>query len=399
MTAGFRPGERDELPLLVLEDDALRHNIETLADWLEQQGISHAPHIKTHLSAELTRRQLAAGAWGATVASPRQARWAADFGAQRILIANEVLDPAGLRTIAELQERGHWITFLLDSPRGVQVAETVLDGAPVPVLIELGSPGARSGCRGRSAAIELARAVHSSSRLLLAGVETYEGSVPGASPEQRLASVDKLLLNLVAFAEECDHAGLFDTDEVILTAGGSAFFDRAATILPQARLNRPRRIVLRPGAYVTHDHLSYVASSPFGSRLPEVPAFRAAATLWCRVLSRPEPGLAIVGAGKRDCAYDAGLPMVIELFGEDGAARGTEGITVRALNDQHAYLDLPPDCEIEPGDLVRLGLSHPCTILDKVDELPVFDAAGRLVEIVRPVIRRRHPEEHRWSEG
>jgi D-serine deaminase-like pyridoxal phosphate-dependent protein len=393
----FRPGRRDELPLLVLDDDALRHNIQTLADWLDQRAISHAPHIKTHLSAELTRRQLAAGAWGVTVASPRQARWAADFGAQRILIANEVLDPAGLRTIAELQQRGLWITFLLDSTRGVQVAETVLDGDPVPVLIELGSPGARSGCRDRVSTIELASAVHSSPRLLLAGVETYEGSVPGTTPDERLANIDKLLLELVAVAEELAGAGLFDTDEVILSAGGSTYFDRAATILGQVRLSLPSRIVLRPGAYITHDHLLYRDSAPFGNRLPEVPAFRAAATLWCRVLSRPEPGLAIIGAGKRDCAYDAGLPMVIGLTGDDGTVRDADGITVSRLNDQHGYLDLPPGCEIEPGDLVQLGLSHPCTILDKVDEVPVFDAAGRLVEIVRPVIRRRHPAEPGWS--
>jgi D-serine deaminase-like pyridoxal phosphate-dependent protein len=63
------------------------------------------------------------------------------------------------------------------------------------------------------------------------------------------------------------------------------------------------RVVLRSGCYLTHDDGLYARASP----LPEL---RPALELWARVLSCPEPGLAIAGFGKRDAPYDIDLPVI-----------------------------------------------------------------------------------------
>ena len=49
---------------------------------------------------------------------------------------------------------------------------------------------------------------------------------------------------------------LFEGDEVLVSAGGSAIFDLVAPLLKPA-LSKPVRGVLRSGCYVTHDHGSY----------------------------------------------------------------------------------------------------------------------------------------------
>ncbi|WP_116950392.1 alanine racemase [Jiangella endophytica] len=375
------------LPRLVLDDAALRHNIATVAAFAERTGTLLAPHIKTHLSGELTRRQLDAGAWGVTVATADQARWAVDFGAPRVLVANEVLEPSGLGYLAQLDEQGVWAACLVDSVDGVEHLDQVLD-RPLRVLVELGAPGARCGARTVTEAIAVAAAVRASRQLRLAGVEGYEGVVAGSGPD-RLARVDDFLRLLAGLATELDRAGAF-AERPVLSAGGSAYLDRVAAILGEIELSQAPLVVLRPGAYVTHDHIAYQELSPFGDRVRDVASLRPAAELWARVLSRPEPGLALLGAGKRECPYDLHLPMVLRAAGPGGERRSIAGAVVTDMNDHHSYLAVPEDAELRPGDAVALGMSHPCTIFDKWDQIPVLDGAGETVEVVHPLVTRAH---------
>jgi D-serine deaminase-like pyridoxal phosphate-dependent protein len=165
-------------------------------------------------------------------------------------------------------------------------------------------------------------------------------------------------------------------DEVpILTAGGSAFPDLVADVLgPETDRSR---VILRSGAYQVHDDGFYAQTSPFGrastgERL--VPAMHA----WSRVLSRPEPGLAILDAGRRDVPFDQGLPVAQRVLGDPTADAVLAGSEVTRLNDQHAFLRLAPGTPADAlpvGAVVRLGLSHPCTAFDKWRLVPLVDDA------------------------
>jgi D-serine deaminase-like pyridoxal phosphate-dependent protein len=89
------------------------------------------------------------------------------------------------------------------------------------------------------------------------------------------------------------------------------------------------------------------------------------------VLSRPEPGRAILGAGRRDLSYDADLPVRL-----DGPGR------IVALNDQHAHVELDPGDALAVGDVVRLGISHPCTALERWRLIPLADGSGRVIDAI-----------------
>jgi D-serine deaminase-like pyridoxal phosphate-dependent protein len=215
----------------------------------------------------------------------------------------------------------------------------------------------------------VADAVAASPSLRLAGLAAWEGGLPGQ------AEVDALLLRQRALAEAFDAEGRFETGEIILSAGGSIFFDRVVEALRGDGLSRPVRTLLRSGCYLTHDHGIYAERSPLRTEL------RPALQLWAEVLSLPEPGLAIAGFGKRDAPYDLGLPVVEAVVDDAGTRRATTAVTVTTVNDQHAFL--ADDGSLAVGDLVVCGVSHPCTAFDKWSLLPLIDGDGGVTGAVR----------------
>jgi D-serine dehydratase len=371
------------LPALVLKESALAHNLELMARWCEARGVALAPHGKTTMSPELFARQLEAGAWGITAATPAQARMYRAFGVGRILLANELVEPAAVRWVAsELAADPAFDFFcLVDSAEAVGAMERALAGHPVvrpiPVLVELGVEGGRTGTRSVEAALAVAAAVGRTPALELAGVECFEGIL------HEDGAVDALLRDLRRLLDELVEAGAFSgRDEIVVTAGGSIYFDRVAETLSPPDGDPRVRLVLRSGCYLTHDHGFYDRSSPFGSEGAAPERLQPALEAWAVVLSRPEPELAIAGIGKRDVPHDIDLPVPLRVEGRAGLRQANGTMEVVDLNDQHAFVRLPPDEDLAPGDLLGCGISHPCTAFDKWRMLPVVDDDYLVIDAV-----------------
>ncbi|MCV7253883.1 alanine racemase [Mycobacterium hackensackense] len=349
-------------PVCVLREPALRHNLATMAAWCADRGVTIAPHGKTHMSPQLYARQAAAGACAVTVATIGQARVYRAFGVPAIVLANELVDAPGLSWLAaELDADPDFSAVCwVDSVRGVQLMTSALTGADrrVDVCVEVGMAGGRTGCRTPAEVDEVARAAVASPRLRLVGVAGYEAARTGVRNDGAIAQVRSYLAEMRATVTRL--SGLFETDEVILTAGGSTYPDVVADELAGAAA----RVILRSGCYLTHDDGLYAAASP----LPLHPALQ----VWAPVVSRPEPELALVMMGRRDISFDAGLPVPLHL----------PGARVTALNDQHAYL-ASAGHRVEVGDWLGFGVSHPCTTFDKWQLIPVLDDADHVVDLVR----------------
>lgn len=371
------------MPAMVLKEAALEHNLTLMAAFCRERGLSLAPHGKTTMAPQIWRRQLDLGAWGLTVASASQARICRHFGAARVLIANQVVDAASLGWLAGELDAGPEVEILClaDSGPGVRAMDTAAGrrrpARRLPVLIEVGYPGGRAGVRSVEEGVRVAEEVRRSDWLDLAGVEVFEGLVSGTGLDARVKAAAGVCRHLAEVAEAIDSAGLFgERDEVILSAGGSAFFDQAAAVLAGVSLRRPVRRVLRSGCYVTHDHAHYEATTPLGSRV-HGPRLRPALELWAAVLARPERGLAIAGFGKRDAPYDRELPVPLAVR-RGAATLPADGVAVLRLDDQHAHLGLESGADLQVGDLVAFGVSHPCTAFDKWRSLPLVDEELRV---------------------
>ncbi|WP_030619361.1 amino acid deaminase [Streptomyces achromogenes] len=384
----FHDGDRDgggfTTPVLALSAERLAHNLALMETYTARHGLAFAPHGKTSMAPQLFQRQIEHGAWGITLAVPHQVRVARAFGVPRIFLANELVDAPALRWIAaELAADPDFrLVTYVDSVRGVELMDAALAGAarPVDVVIELGAgDGARTGVRTEAEAGKVAAAVAAVPTLRLVGVAGYEGEVPKADPER----VRSYLRRLVALAAALDGAGRFgEADEIVVSAGGSAWFDAVADVFAGIPgLSRPVLKLLRSGAYVSHDDGHYHRLTPFG-RVPEEGALEPAFRLWAQVVSRPTAEQAFANAGKRDAAYDLDLPTA-QVVRRGGEERPAAGITVTGLSDQHTWLRTDPEADVEVGDWIGFGLSHPCTSFDKWQLIPVAEADGTVVDYIR----------------
>jgi D-serine deaminase-like pyridoxal phosphate-dependent protein len=391
LTVGELAGQRRNLftggfatPVLALSAERLEHNLRLMETYAARHGLAFAPHGKTSMAPQLFQRQIEHGAWGITLAVPHQVRVARAFGTRRVFLANELVDAAALRWIAAELDADPDFRFVcyVDSVRGVELMDAALRDAtrPLDVVVELAAgEGARTGVRTEAECAAVADAVAGTRTLRLVGVAGYEGEVPKADTGR----VTAWLRRLVALAAEFDEAGRFTgLDEIVVSAGGSAWFDAVAEVFAEIpELSLPVLKLLRSGAYVSHDDGHYRKLTPF-NRVPEEGALEPAFRLWTQVVSRPSAEQAFVNAGKRDAAYDLDLPFA-QVIRRDGTERPATGVSVTALSDQHAWLATTPEADLEVGDWVGLGLSHPCTSFDKWQLIPVAEADGTVVDYVR----------------
>ena len=373
------------LPLAVVKQASMKHNLGWMQKFAQSQGVDMAPHGKTSMSPQLLKRQLDQGAWGLTFATVAQMRAGITAGAKRLMIANQVITAIDLAGIQDMLREypGLRIVFLVDSLAQLAlIAAWVAEHGgstvvPFEVLLEIGVMGARTGCRNQADALALAKAIHASPACRLVGIETYEGGGATGNSEADKAYADTLMQRVCDIALACDQQGFFDNEEVLMTAGGSAIFDLVSGWL-KPRLSRPVRGLLRSGCYITHDHGNYKRLvGAVNARLHDSDGLRPALEVWAAVQSCPEPGLAILAVGRRDLSYD--LEMPVPIFSLSAAATAPlaapEDWKITSLNDQHAYLhgSGPEHAALQVGDLVALGISHPCTTFDKWRWMPVVD--------------------------
>lgn len=369
-------------PQLRLNLEALDNNIRVMAAWCQEQRVDLAPHVKTTMSAPIITRQLAAGAVGVTVATVDQVAVALGWGHQRVLIANEVVDQYGLTRIRTWlgEDPGREIRCFVDSVAGIDAATQVFRGGAttgLEVLLDVGTPGGRTGVRSLQEAVHLAGLVRDAPGLRLVGVAGYEGVVPNSRADETIAAVDRhcrLVRDVYLEA-----APFFETPEPVYSMGGSAFPDRVAAYLPDAGQVPGTRRILRSGCYVTHDHGTYAGVSP-------VPGLIPALTVRAVVLSVPEAGIAVVGAGKRDLPYDAGLPVVLSAQTADGASKVGAAAAVRSLFDHHTVLTGVDGLDVT--DVVDFGISHPCSAFDRWPEYVVTDGNGQDIDVWRTDFHR-----------
>lgn len=386
------------LPLAVLKRSGIERNSAYMRAFLELTGARIAPHGKTTMAPQLFARQIADGAVAITLATVQQIRVARRFGFDRILLANQAVGRQGTAYLAAETERHPGLTLwsFVDSVAGVQrfaEAKRAAGGSvPLRVILEGGFAGGRTGCRTLADAEAVADAIRAAAPyVVLSGVGGYEGLLAGANPQATMERVDGFLDHLVAIARVCEARGAFAPGPVILTAGGSSFYDLVARRFAAAGLKSEVEVIIRSGCYLTHDSGTYEDRfEDLRRRFPQIDSLRErpahALEVWAYVQSRPEPEKAILTMGKRDVSFDSRLPEPLMWY-RPGSAGGPQPIgerhAVAGLNDQHCHMVLPADSPLQVGDMVAFGISHPCTTFDKWQVIPVVDDDYRVVDAIR----------------
>ena len=229
----------------------------------------------------------------------------------------------------------------------------------------------------------LARSLKTHPALRLRGIGFYEGLQVAGETEPDRALMQQWQARIEALLADIEAEGLIDARPLWLSGGGSALFDLVAPVI-QAK---PGRLgLLRSGCYVCHDHAHYgrymqAMDERMGTPLG-APSLQPALEVWTQALSCPEPGLALLNAGRRDLSFDQGWPVPVWHLRGGARMQAPAGWQVTGLNDQHAYLRWDPATCDGPavGERVVLGPSHPCTTFDKWAWMAVVDEDDRVVD-------------------
>ncbi|HFF8586569.1 TPA: amino acid deaminase [Raoultella ornithinolytica] len=372
------------LPAALVKKTALENNIVWMQRYADTRGVSLAPHGKTTMTPWILQAQQRAGAWGIGVGSAWQASAAMASGIERVLMVNQLVGQANMQVVSQLKAHYRAVDFLccVDSLANARTLSAFFSARQqtLDVLIELGVPGGRCGCRSVDAALALAQEVATLPGLTLRGLELYEGVLHGDDPQPQ---VEALLRQAAGLA--CQMAPLVE-GEFILTGAGTVWYDVVCNVWLAAQKPDRCRVVIRPGCYITHDMGIYeiarqelIARDPIACDLGG--DLTSALELMAMVQSVPEADRAVVNFGKRDCAFDAGLPQPVAHYrhGKALPLQADEIVSV-GIMDQHCMLRLAPGCDVQVGDIVLFGTSHPCLTFDKWKTLLLVDDEYNVLE-------------------
>lgn len=375
------------LPVAVLSGERIAHNLAWMESFMDTYQVKLAPHGKTTMSPALFHKQLDHGAWGITLATAPQVQAAYIHGVRRIILANQLIGRANMAIISRLQHDPAFEFFcIVDSVENIQQLGQFFAGShqKLHVLIELGVPGGRTGARDDAEEAKLLEAIQNwPQSLVLAGIEVYEGVL---KEEQTIRTFLRQAAQKMKFLQENDYLG---EATPILTGAGSAWFDVVAEEWSGLDIGRPLDIILRPGCYLTHDVGSYKSSETRIHASNKVArkmqtSLLPALQLWAYVQSLPEPGLAIIALGKRDAAFDAGLPVPALRYTPGASAPASASPTwqLTKMMDQHAFMNIELDCDLKIGDMIAFDISHPCLTFDKWRQLLIVDEKFNVTEVV-----------------
>ncbi|MGO2168412.1 amino acid deaminase [Pseudoalteromonas sp.] len=372
------------LPCACIYQTRLDNNIAWMAKFAQQSHVEFSPHGKTTMAPGIFKKQLSAGAFAITVATVHQAVVAAEAGAKRIIMANQLVGLANLQYLADLLAQ-YEIDFycLVDDIDNVAAIGSFFTehNLTVKLLIELGVPGGRCGVVDSKKLQQLVTKTSQFSSLKLAGIEVYEGVLSNKN------DVTRFLNYAVEQCKKLIETNAFDTEKVIITAGGSAWYDLVCDAFAPNNMLDNMIPIIRPGCYVAHDQGIYenaqqqvLARNPLACNIGS--DLQSCLEIWAYVQSVPEPGRAIIGMGKRDVAFDAGLPIPNLHIDQHGKVTSAgANWQVEKIMDLHAMLSCEHNSPLKVGDIIAFGTSHPCLTFDKWRCINVIDDNYNVIDI------------------
>ena len=322
------PVEELDTPTLVVDLDALEHNIETLHSFFREREARVRPHVEPHRCPPIAHMQLAAGgtAGGISVSTVGEAEVFAQGGIDDIFVANEVVTPQKIARLCALARRCR-VTVAADNPRNVQrlseAAQSV--GVTLNVVVDIHTRLERCGVEPGQPAIALAKDIASAQGLHFAGLMSYEGAILNEDAEERAAESRKWIQQVLDTRQMVESEGM---DVEVVSVGGTHNYDVAGDMAGVTEVPA--------GSYALMDYR-------YRFRRPQ---FMQAARVMTTVMSHPEADRAFLDSGQKAIGVDTGLPAVEDI----------EGAEIARMSAEHGFLTLEGDAQssVDLGDKVWL---------------------------------------------
>ncbi len=331
------PGSREKIdtPALVLDLDALEHNIASMAAFAKSRGIGLRPVAKIHKSVEIARRQMDAGARGVCCATLREAEVMVDAGIPGVFLFTSVVSPAKIKRLAALNEKAEGLLVAVDGKpnAGDLAAAARTTSKHLQLLVDFEVGGGRTGLIGIDQAVDLARFISNTDGLDLAGVQGYDGSFQNTPNYARRRHQE--LVGLAPLRALCERLVEERLAPRIVTGGGTGThaFDPEQGVLNE----------IQAGTYVLMD-VNYLEVQ---MREDEASPFEVALFVRTTVISTAQDGFCITDAGVKEFARFDLLAPRIARGAPDGASYSIVGDDMGRIDFAHPGESLPVGAAVE----------------------------------------------------
>ena len=343
-------------PALILDLDVARRNIAFMAERIRSLHAELRPHTKVQKSPELARLQVEAGAIGVCTATIWEAVVMSRAGIEDVLIANEVVGPQKIRTLAEAARHGRY-TVAVDDPRNAESLSLAASevGSMIEVLIEVDVGMGRGGVRSAEEAVALAQGMASLPSLRLRGVQGYEGHC--MSEQDRAVRTQKARAAMDCLASVIDRLASAGFPCEVVSAGGTGTYDITGA--------DPRVTEIQAGSYVFMDK--------FHGNL--VPGFSPALTVLGTVVIH-HGNTIVLDCGRKSIGIDHALPTMVDYA----------FYQARAYHEEHALFDVDERCKLDIGDTAELIPGYAPSTVNLYDVYHVVE--DDVVSDIWPIIPR-----------
>jgi D-serine deaminase-like pyridoxal phosphate-dependent protein len=288
------PGSRERLetPALVLDLDALEHNIANLAEHAVRNGYKLRPVAKVHKSVEIARRQMAAGAIGQCCATLAEAEIMVAAGIPGVFLFTSVATPGKIARLARLASEAKDFLLAVDDSDNVEtIGEAArAAGATVRMLVDIEIGGRRTGLADVDAALALAERIARHDSLVYCGIQGYDGTLQSTVSFAERSALQARRAEIVSgVVDRLTRAGL--PPEVVTGGGtGSHAIDAAQGVFTE----------VQAGSYIFLD-ANYADTD---MRADEARPFRPSLFVRTTVISAAQRGFVVTDAGIKEFARD-----------------------------------------------------------------------------------------------
>lgn len=389
--------ENVSLPSATLSKSAINHNQSWMDKFAEKFQFLLAPHGKTTMLPALFSLQVASPyCFGITLATVSQTTAAFNNGIKRVLMANQLVGKCNMDIISSILKKDPSFEFicLVDSAVNVVQLGKFFEERKqnIKVLLEYGIDGGRTGIRNETQESAVLNELRNwKSSISVIGVEFFEG-IFQEEPEIR-RFINWALSRIQKLASD----NVFSNDEIIISAAGTSWFDIVATDFMkfEATCSIKLKKIIRSGCYLIYDGGMYtnmekrVLDMNLGRENEEFEILsknlRPALKIWAYVQSVPESNLAIIGMGRRDAGNDKGFPEPYLHYRPGNAAPTyfdkSTSLEVFNMMDQHSFMTIGENDDIQVGDIIAFDIYHPCTTMDKWRNILLIDDQYDVVQV------------------
>lgn len=357
------PIEDIDTPCLLIELDAYERNLDRMANFMNEQGLRHRAHAKTHKSADISHDQMARGAVGVCCQKVSEAEALLHGGVRDLLVSNQVINPNMINRLAAMATQAR-VLVCADDAGNIDDLETAAGrwGVTLEVLVEIDVGAGRCGVAPGADAVPLAQKINAAGHLKFAGLQAYQGKAQHVHDyEERKAKIDDAVAMVRDTVDQLAAKGLHC--DIVAGAGtGTYAFEGTSGVYNE----------LQCGSYIFMD-ADYQRIHMEDGRI--IDDFENSLFLYTTVMSKTKKEKAICDAGLKAQSVDSGVAVVY----------GRDDIEYIGASDEHGVIS-DPNNKLKLGEKLKLVPGH-CDPTVNIHDWYVGVRNG-VVERVFPVTAR-----------